>query len=370
MTPLTTRLILTARAIAITLTGIAVGQPKTDPAPPAGMVLIPAGEFVMGTDESASMPNERPAHKVRLDAFWMDDHVVTNAEFRRFTDATRYVTTAEKPVDWEELKKQVPAGTPKPSEDMLKAGSLVFTPPDHPVDVRELANWWTWTTGANWRRPQGSSSGIDGRDDYPVVHVSWDDAAAYAKWAGKRLPTEAEWEYAARGGTSGTRYYWGATLKRDGKFMCNTFDGIFPYKSTGDDGFKGTSPVKSFPANGYGLYDMAGNVWNWTADFYRADSHTQSSAEAAKSGGCCINPTGPIDTLNPIRDVVASPERVIKGGSYLCHASYCESYRPTARRGMPPDTGTEHIGFRCVKSVDRVAPPTVNTNSSKPSSSR
>jgi formylglycine-generating enzyme len=285
------------------------------------MVRIPGGEFVMGADEPPGLNNERPARRVRLDGFWIDEHDVTNAEFRKFVEATGYVTTAEKPVDWEELKKQVPPGTPKPADELLKPGSLVFTPPDHAVDLRDMSGWWTWTTGANWKHPQGPASNVDNKDDYPVVQVSWDDAVAYAKWAGKRLPTEAEWEHAARGGTGGTRYYWGNQLKVDGKYMCNTFTGEFPFKNTVDDGFAGTSPVKSFPPNGYGLFDMAGNVWNWTSDAYRESPD-------------------------------AVPERfrrVTKGGSFLCHPNYCESYRPTARRGTPHDTGSEHVGFRCAK---------------------
>jgi formylglycine-generating enzyme required for sulfatase activity len=278
---------------------------------------------------------------VKLDGFFIDEHDVTNAEFRRFVDATHYVTIAERPVDWEEMKKQLPPGTPKPAEDKLAPGSLVFTPPGHEVDLRDMSNWWTWTTGANWRHPQGPASTIDGKDDYPVVQISWDDAAAYAKWANKRLPTEAEWEYAARGGTEGTRYYWGNEFRPNGKFMCNTYTGKFPVKDTGEDGYAGTSPVKSFPPNGYGLYDMAGNVWNWCSDFYADDTYGQLKIQ----GGVCCNPPGPGRTF-----VAADPfaiEHVTKGGSFLCSEQYCESYRPTARRGTPPDTGSEHVGFRC-----------------------
>lgn len=312
------------------------------------MKWIAGGTFTMGTDSPQSMPNERPAHQVKLDGFWMDEHPVTNAQFREFVEATGYVTTAEKPVDWEELKKQVPEGTPKPPDEMLQPGSLVFTPPDHPVDLRDMSNWWTWTLGANWRHPQGPTSNIDGKDDFPVVQISWDDAVAYAKWAGKRLPTEAEWEFAARGGLENKRYAWGDEFKVDGKFMANTFDGNFPYNNTGEDGFKGVSPVKSFPANGYGLYDMAGNVWQWTSDLYRADVHELAREKSKADDSCCENPTGPTECFNPTSPVPNSIERVIKGGSYLCNPNYCESYRPSARRGTPPDTGSEHVGFRCV----------------------
>jgi formylglycine-generating enzyme required for sulfatase activity len=331
---------------------------------PPGMVWIPAGEFTMGTDGEGAMANERPAHRVKLDGFWMDEHDVTNAEFERFVEATGYLTVAERPVDWEELKQQVPPGTPKPPDEMLLPGSLAFTPPDGPVDLRSMGNWWTWTTGTDWKHPDGPKSTIEARQDVPVLQVAWDDAVAYAQWAHKRLPTEAEWEYASRGGAaSNTRYWWGdefqAHAAGDGtpaRFMCNSFTGDFPYHDTAADGFAGVSPVKSFPPNGYGLYDMAGNVWQWTADVYRSDAHALAADEAAKSpGGCCLNPRGPVAAFNPVRAMPEVMERVVKGGSFLCHPSYCESYRPTARRGMPPDTGTGHTGFRCVLTQDEWA---------------
>ena len=331
---------------------------------PPGMVWVPAGEFTMGTDDEAAMPNERPAHRVRLDGFWMDEHDVTNEEFARFVEATGYVTIAERPVDWEELKNQVPPGTPKPPDEMLLPGSLAFTPPDGPVDLREMGNWWTWTTGTDWKHPDGPKSTIEKRRDLPVLQVAWDDAVAYAKWAHKRLPTEAEWEYASRGGAAtNTRYWWGDEFQPhatgDGgapaRYMCNSFTGEFPYHDTGADGFAGVAPVKSFPPNGYGLYDMAGNVWQWTADVYRSDAHALAAEEGAKTGGCCINPRGPASTFNPVRPMPEVLERVVKGGSFLCHPSYCESYRPTARRGMPPDTGTGHTGFRCVMAPEEWA---------------
>ncbi len=299
----------------------------------------------MGTDDPHSMPNERPAHTVKISAFFLDEHAVTNADFKEFVQATRYVTTAERPVDWEILKKQVNPNTPRPPDEMLEPGSLVFTPPDHEVDLRDLSRWWTWTPGANWKYPQGPGSSIEGKDNYPVVQVSWDDAVAYATWAGKRLPTEAEWEYAARGGkTDYTRYYWGNEFKHDGKFMANTFTGIFPYKNTAEDGFAGTSPVKAFPPNGYGLYDMAGNVWNWCSDFYAINAHVE-----AKAHGVSCDPAGPAKTFSPNNP--RAVEHVIKGGSFLCNPSYCESYRPSARRGTPYDTGMEHVGFRCAKDL-------------------
>jgi len=329
---------------------------------PADMVWIPGGDFTMGTDDTNSQFNERPAHRVKLDGFFMDVTPVTNAQFRKFVEATGYVTIAERPVDWEEMKKQVAPGTPKPPDELLQPGSLVFTPPDHAVDLRDMANWWTWTTGANWRHPQGPGSSNEGKDDSPVVHVAWDDAAAYAQWAGKRLPTEAEWEYAARGGsTTGTRFGWGDEFRPDDRWRCNSFTGTFPFHDTAEDGYARQSPVRAFPANGYGLFDMAGNVWQWTADFYRADAHALAVLQIAQVGGsCCVNPTGPTASFNPTRAVPDSVERVTKGGSFLCHVSYCESYRPTARRGTPPDTGTEHIGFRCVKTPDSIQAPASN----------
>jgi formylglycine-generating enzyme required for sulfatase activity len=313
---------------------------------PSGMVWIPGGEFTMGTDDPHSMANERPAHRVRVDGFWMDVHDVTNAEFRKFVDATGYVTTAERAPDWEEMKKQLPPDAPKPAADKLVPGSLVFTPTPQAVPLNDLSAWWRWVPGANWRHPAGPDSCIEGKDDYPVVQVSWDDAVAYATWAGKRLATEAEWERAARGGLDGKRFVWGNEFQPGGKHLANTYQGQFPVRDTAEDGYAGTSPVGAFPANGYGLYDMAGNVWQWCGDWYRADANEQSSKK-----GCCDNPPGPRDSWDP-GDPAGSPNaprRVIKGGSFLCNPSYCESYRPSARRGTPPDTGSSHVGFRCVR---------------------
>lgn len=320
---------------------------------PAGMLWINGGDFRMGTDDAQSMRNERPSVPVRVSGFWMDETPVTNAQFRAFVKATNYVTMAERPVDWEELKKQAPPGTPKPADEMLKPGSLVFTPPDRAVDLRSMANWWTWTTGADWQHPEGPQSSIEGKDDLPVVQISHDDALAYAKWAGKRLPTEAEWEFASRAG-SATRYYWGNELIMNGKYMANTFTGKFPYENTAADGFAGLAPVKAFPPNAYGLYGMAGNVWQWTADLYHADIHRES-AKQCTDGSCMVNPTGPKQAFDPVQPVPGQPSYVTKGGSFLCNPSYCESYRPSARRGVPPDTGLQHLGFRCVKDATPVA---------------
>lgn len=317
-----------------------------------GMVAIPGGEFTMGSDADYAKANEHPAHRVKVSPFLIDKHAVTNAEFGKFVEATGYKTVAERPVDREELKKQAPPGTPKPQEEMLKPGSLVFHPTDGPVDLRDMSNWWTWTTGADWRHPEGPESNLDGRENHPVVQVAWEDAMAYAKWAGKRLPTEAEWEFAARGGLEGKRYAWGDEELVDGKYQANRWTGDFPYRNTKADGFAGTAPVGSFPPNGYGLFDMGGNVWNWCADIYHGGSHRDQGA----SGVCC-DPKGPsADSVEtPLPGDPSPPEvpgavrRVIKGGSFLCSPSYCESYRPSARRGTPPDTGSSHVGFRCAK---------------------
>ena len=321
------------------------------PGPPAGMVLIPGGNFLMGSSAEYAYGNERPAHRVDIAPFFLDAKPVTNADFAKFVEATGYVTVAERPVIWEELKKQVPPGTPKPPEEVLQPGSLVFRATAGPVDLRQMANWWQWTHGASWRYPEGPGSTIEGREDHPVVHVAWEDANAYAEWAGKRLPTEAEWEFAARGGREGARYAWGDEENPDGKFIVNRWTGSFPYDNDGKDGFDGTSPVGSFPANGYGLFDMAGNVWNWCSDLYRSDTFV----ERAKDEKTCCDPRGP-ESMEGERPVAGDPSppsvpgaerRVIKGGSFLCHPDYCESYRPSARRGTPPDTGSSHVGFRC-----------------------
>lgn len=324
--------------------------------PPAGMVLIPGGEFLMGSEAPEAFVNEGPVHRVRVDAFYMDTHPVTNAEFARFVEATGYTTVAERAVDWEEMKKQVPPGTPKPPDEVLAPGSLVFRPTEGPVDLRRMDAWWHWTSGASWRHPEGPGSSIEDRMDHPVVHVAWDDAVAYATWADKRLPTEAEWEFAARGGLEEARFAWGNDERPDGRIMANRWQGAFPYHNTAEDGFPGTSPVGSFPANGYGLYDMGGNVWNWCADIYHAAVYANRDMDR---GGVCCNPAGP-DPDSPEKPIYGDPSpptvpgalrRVTKGGSFLCHPDYCESYRPAARRGTPPDTGSSHIGFRCVMDV-------------------
>jgi formylglycine-generating enzyme required for sulfatase activity len=327
--------------ISTVLTLAGGGQSEAAP----GMVFIADGDFTMGSELPGVRADEKPAHKVRVDGFWIDVNDVTNAEFRTFVEATGYKTIAERPIDWDEMKKQVAPGTPKPPDEMLQPGSLVFTPPAGDVDLRDMNAWWRWVPGASWQHPEGPKSAIDTRGDHPVVQVSWDDAVAYAQWAGKRLPTEAEWEFAARGGLDGKRFPWGDEFKPGGKFMANTWTGKFPSLNTKDDGFDRTSPVKSFPANGYGLFDMGGNVWNWVSDFYRADAHELMASETS-----CHNPQGPMSGWNPGHHDEAI-QHVTKGGSFLCHVDYCESYRPSARRGTPRDTGMSHIGFRCAKSA-------------------
>ena len=309
---------------------------------PRGMVWITGGEFMMGTDSEQAWPDERPTHAVRVRGFWMDETEVTNAQFRRFVEATGYVTVAERAPAVEEIMRQVPPGTPPPSQDSLVPGSLVFTPPDGPVDLGDYSQWWRWTPGANWRRPDGPNSNLDGKDDYPVVHVAWDDAAAYAAWAGKRLPTEAEWEFAARGGLAGKAYVWGDEPPNDTHTPANLWQGEFPHLNTAADGFAGLAPVKSFPPNGYGLFDMAGNVWEWCADWYdRGLYRKRAGAKEATE-----NPTGPRESDDPQRPFAL--QRVQRGGSFLCNDSYCSRYRPSARHGGSSDTGMSHVGFRCV----------------------
>lgn len=318
---------------------------QTAPVAPAGMVWIPAGEFTMGGIDPLARPDEQPRHRVRVDGFWMDATEVTNAQFRAFVDATGHTTVAERPVDWDELKKQVPEGAPKPPDEMLLPGSLVFTPTEAPVDLRDVTRWWAWTTGASWRHPRGPGSSIEGMDEHPVVHVAYEDALAYCAWAGKRLPTEAEWEWAARGGLDRKVNVWGD--EPISPVRANTWQGSFPDRNTLEDGFAGSAPVGSFPPNGYGLHDMAGNVWEWCSDLYRPDTYARRVLELGVSG-VADNPEGPSTSLDP-RNPDAPESRVHRGGSFLCSDSYCASYRPSARMACTPDTSMLHLGFRCVR---------------------
>ncbi len=307
-----------------------------------GMVWIGGGRFSMGADGELARPDEYPKHPVRVDGFWMDQTEVTNAQFAAFVAATGYVTTAERAPDWEELKKQLPPGTPRPPDSVLVASSLVFTAPVRPVSLRDYGQWWRWQQGADWRHPEGPRSSIRGKDRHPVVHVSWEDARAYCRWAGKRLPTEAEWEWAARGGRPEAVYPWGNEPVEKGRPKANTWQGRFPDYNTRQDGYATSAPVKSFPPNGYGLYDMAGNVWEWCQDYYRPDYY-----QALHQQGEAHNPTGPASGFDPQEPTV--PKRVQRGGSFLCHDSYCASYRASARMKASPDTGLSHAGFRCVR---------------------
>ncbi len=327
------------------------GEASTEPPPgpaPAGMVWIPGGEFSMGSVDPLARPDERPIHRVRVDGFWMDATEVTNAQFEAFVKATGYVTVAERAIDWEELRKQVPPGTPKPDDSMLQPGSLVFKAPAEPTSLEDHSAWWRWTTGASWRHPEGPGSDLVGKERHPVVQVAFEDAVAYCRWAGKRLPTEAQWEFAARGGLDGKVNAWGDAPVDAAR--ANIWQGRFPSENTKEDGFVGAAPVGSFPANGYGLFDMAGNVWEWCADLYRPDTYARRVLEAGK-GTVAANPTGPAKSLDP-RNPDAPESRVHRGGSFLCNDSYCASYRPAARMACPPDTGLMHLGFRCIMTPD------------------
>jgi len=307
------------------------------------MVWIPGGRYEMGTESIYGWPEEKPAHAVQVDGFWMDTTEVTNAQFQEFVQATGYVTTAEKVPTLEEIMAQVPPGTPPPDPGLLVAGSVVFVAPDHQVDLNDYSQWWQWTPGANWKHPEGPESHLQGRENHPVVHVSWDDATAYARWAGKRLPSEAEWECAARGGLASQDFVWGDELPNDEFLPANLWQGEFPTQNSARDGYLRTSPVKSYAVNKYGLYDMAGNVWEWCADWYGREIHQSMCGQEV-----CINPRGPVRTSDPTQPHATL--RVQKGGSFLCHESYCMRYRPSARQGCSPDTGMSHVGFRCVKS--------------------
>ncbi len=311
---------------------------------PDGMAYIPGGLFSMGAPNPTGIQNggkepmsdSRPIHRVAVDPFFMDTHEVTNAQFEAFVQATGYITLAEQAPTREEF--------PNAPIEMLKAGSVVFSPPNEAVSLNNYQQWWSFTHEANWRQPLGPGSNLQGKASHPVVHTAWEDAAAYAKWAGKRLPTEAEWEFAARGGLTGNMYAWGNTFKPDGKPMANTFQGKFPNMDSQEDGFAGIAPVKQFAPNGYGLYDMAGNVWEWCADWY----DVQYYQELAKNP-VSTNPSGPNKSNDPTEP--GTEKKVQRGGSFLCTDEYCTRYMMGTRGRGDWRTGTNHVGFRCVKTI-------------------
>lgn len=330
-------------------------KPGTPPAesPPQGaeapMVWIPGGEFVMGANDPRGIPHggndpmtdARPLHRVFVDGFWMDETEVTNAQFESFVVATGYVTVAERKPTHEEF--------PTAPEENLLAGSVVFFPSAEPIPLNNHYQWWTYIPGADWRHPKGPNSTVQDHENDPVVHIAYEDAVAYARWAGKRLPTEAEWEWAARGGLKNKPFAWGDTFRPDGKWMANTYQGRFPIEGqdTGEDGFKGIAPVKQFPPNGYGLYDMAGNVWEWCSDWYRPDYYKSLAAK----GNVAKNPQGPESSFDPAEPT--EKKRVHRGGSFLCTEQYCSRYMVGTRGKGEVRTGTNNLGFRCVKSLTR-----------------
>jgi len=298
------------------------------------MVWIREGEFWMGSEE-AKFSDARPIHRVRLNGFWIDRTEVTNERYARFVKTTHYVTTAE--------QKPKPEDFPRAPAEKLVAGSIVFTPPSRPVSLSDPYAWWRYVPGANWQHPEGPDSTIQGREKHPVVHIGYDDSVAYCRWEGKRLPTEAEFEYAARGGLDRKRYSWGDEFMPRGRHMANTFQGHFPDTNTGEDGHITTAPVASFPPNGYGLFDMSGNVWEWTSDWYRPDYYRILATEDAVA----LNPTGPSESFDPEEPGIA--KRVQRGGSFLCTDQYCSRYMPGGRGKGEPSSSTNHVGFRCVK---------------------
>lgn len=317
------------------------GTPKKVP---DGMVWIPGGKFIQGAvpHDKMAMAHEKPPHQVYVDGFFMDIHEVTNAQFAKFVDETGYVTVAEREIDWEEMKQQLPSGTPKPPDSILQPGSLVFKKNKSSVpNLYDYSQWWEWKIGANWKCPDGPGSTIEDMENHPVVHIAYEDAQAYCEWAGRRLPTEAEWEYAARGGNTGSIFFWGDDVSQLSSYA-NSWEGEFPVNNTMEDGFERRAPIKSYPKNDFGLYDMAGNVWEWTSDWY----HTDYYRKLASSNEMVHNPLGAKSAFNPSNPY--AKEKVIKGGSFLCSASYCSSYRISARMATSPDSGMEHLGFRTV----------------------
>lgn len=321
-------------------------QPADIPTP-EGMVWVEGKTFTQGakTGDAYAMPREMPAHKVSVDGFFMDATEVTNKQFKAFVDATNYVTVAERPIDWEVMKKELPEGTPKPADSMLQPGSLIFNKNVKKVaTMGNYAQWWTWKIGANWKHPEGPDTNIEGKDNYPVVHIAYEDAMAYCKWANRKLPTEAQWESAAQGNSTNDIYTWGNNPEvLDEK--ANTWQGTFPIKNESKDGFPLIAPVKSYPPNSIGIYDMLGNVWELTNDLFNVNYYKQLDANDT-----LINPTGADKAYSP--DNPYQMEHVIKGGSYLCNASYCASFRISAKMGTSVDSASDHAGFRTIATVD------------------
>ena len=309
------------------------------------MAYVPEGIYDMGSSNpNMALKRELPQHRVKVNAFYMDIHEVTNAQFSAFVSATNYKTIAEREIDWEIIKKQLPLNTVKPDSDVLQPGSMVFFASKDIYNLIDISQWWRWTIGANWKHPNGPGSSIQGKAQDPVIHICYHDALAYAKWCGKRLPTEAEWEWAARGGLENKIYPWGNLSVEEGIPKCNYWTGIFPTQNTKEDGFDGVAPVMQYEPNGYGLYDMAGNVWEICEDWY--DENYYSSLNITET---IDNPKGPKKWNYPMEPM--DPKRVIRGGSFLCNDSYCSSYRVSARMPYSQETGMSHTGFRCVKDI-------------------
>ena len=314
-----------------------------------GMVWIPGGSFYQGAlvNDTLALLHEKPRHLVHIDGFYMDISPVTNKEFKNFVKETGYITTAERDVNWGELARQLPPGTDKPHDSLLKAGSLIFSKTKKPItDFSDFSQWWKWKIGANWKKPRGDND-ISGKDNYPVVHISYEDALAYCKWADKRLPTEAEWEYAARANRDDAIYYWGNDHDSL-KYKANTWEGQFPFENSKIDGYENLAPIKSFPANDFGLYGMSGNVWEWTSDWYNVNYYKDLLEDKA----ACHNPKGATHAFNP--NNIYAQEKVIKGGSFLCNINYCISYRISAKMSSTPDTSLEHLGFRTVAAKNMI----------------
>ena len=304
-----------------------------------GMIFVKGGEFEMGGDNNEAKQDEFPKHKVIVNSFWMDETEVTNDQFKEFVDATGYITTAEKAIDWNEIKKIVPPGTPKPHDSLLSPASLIFYETEV-TNLNDYTQWWRLEKKTNWRSPFGKNSNIKNKGNHPVVHISWDDAIAYCKWTGKRLPTEAEFEYASRGGLINNIYSWGNEPVYEGILKANIWEGKFPSNNKMEDKFYYTAPVKSFQPNGFGFYDLGGNVWEWCSDWYHSDYYNMSSEKLA------INPKGPKNSYDPMEPY--SPKKVMRGGSFLCNDSYCSGFRNSMRMKSTPDSSSLHAGFRTV----------------------